>query len=104
VRLKVWSMEAYGSILERCRSPLNPKCGSTDIAVYIVYGGAKLPVCGRCWEKIAESDMEWGEGVSAEKLRSQAEEAKRRLLEEAERQALEELAERAARRLKRLKP
>jgi hypothetical protein len=90
--------------MERCRSPLNPKCGSTDIAAYIIYGGVKLPVCSRCWEQIAELNMEWGEGVSAEKLRSQVEEAKRRLLKDVERQALEELAERTARRLKRLKP
>jgi hypothetical protein len=48
--------------------------------------------------------MERGEGVSAEKRRSQVEEAKRRLLEDVERQALEELADRTARRLKRLKP
>ena len=90
--------------VERCKSPLNPKCGSTDIAVYIMYGGAKLPVCSRCWEQIAESDMEWGEGVSAEKRRRQVEEAKRRMLEDARRRALEELADRAVRRLKRLKP
>jgi len=89
--------------VERCRSPLNPKCGNTDIAVYIMCGGVKFPVCSRCWEQIAESDMEWGEGVSAEKRRSQVEEAKRRLLEDVERQALEELAERTVRRLKGLK-
>ena len=89
---------------ERCRSPLNPKCGSTDIAVYIMYGGAKLPVCSRCWEQIAESDMEWGDGVSAEKRRSQVEEAKRRMLEDVRRQALEELADSTVRRLKRFKP
>lgn len=84
------------ALSERCRSPLNPRCGSRDIAVYIFYGGVKLPVCGRCWERIADSDLEWGEGVSGRKLRSQVEEAKRRLLEEVKRQALEELAAKAA--------
>lgn len=33
----------------------------TDIEVFIVYKGDRLPICRRCWSKIAETKIEWGE-------------------------------------------
>ena len=50
------------SNMESCRSPLNPNCGNTDIAVYIVVGDERLPICSKCWRVIADGDYEWGEG------------------------------------------
>jgi len=46
---------------EHCRNPWNGKCRNTDIEVFIVYKGDRLPICKRCWSKIAETDIEWGE-------------------------------------------
>jgi len=46
---------------EHCRNPWNGKCRNTNIEVFIVYKGDRLPICRRCWSKIAETDIEWGE-------------------------------------------
>jgi hypothetical protein len=45
--------------MERCRNPWNKECKNDDIEVYIVFKGDKLPICRRCWSKIAEKDLEW---------------------------------------------
>jgi len=45
--------------VERCMSPLNPRCGSERIKLYIMWKGRRLPICESCWRKIAESDLEW---------------------------------------------
>lgn len=67
--------------MEKCSNPLNPSCKSSDIILYIIYDGRRLPICRRCWEQIAETDLEWGDGVSGEKLKRQIREAKEELLE-----------------------
>jgi len=46
--------------VEHCKNPWNGKCRNTDIEVFIVYKGDRLPICRHCWSKIAESDVEWG--------------------------------------------
>jgi len=46
---------------ERCRSPINPKCGRKDIVVTIRVKDKMLPICRKCWKKIAYMDVEWGE-------------------------------------------
>lgn len=46
---------------ERCRNPWNGGCQNTDIQLYIIYRGERLPICARCWSEICESDLEWGE-------------------------------------------
>jgi len=46
---------------ERCRSPVNPKCGREDIAVSIRVKDKILPICYKCWREIAYMDVEWGE-------------------------------------------
>ena len=84
------------SSLESCKSPLKPDCGSRDIAVYIVFGGKTLPVCRKCWDEIAETDLEWGEEVSKAKLERSVEEAKRQLMEKLERGVIEEALAKAA--------
>ncbi len=48
--------------VEHCRNPWNGKCRNTDIEVFILYKGDRLPICRHCWSKIAESDIEWGRG------------------------------------------
>jgi hypothetical protein len=47
---------------DHCRNPWNGKCKNKDIEVFILYKGSRLPICRRCWSKIAESNLEWGEG------------------------------------------
>jgi hypothetical protein len=50
--------------VERCRNPWNGTCKSTNIQLYIIYKGAQLPICRRCWSKIAERRIEWGTEVN----------------------------------------
>jgi hypothetical protein len=46
-----------------------------DIEVFILYKGFRLPICRRCWSKIANSNIEWGVD-EPECLKSVGEEAK----------------------------
>jgi len=46
--------------VERCRNPWNGRCKSTDIELYIMYKGVKLPICRSCWTMLAEKNVEWG--------------------------------------------
>jgi hypothetical protein len=48
------------SKFERCRNPWNSKCKNTDIQLYVMYKGAQLPICRRCWSLLAEKNIEWG--------------------------------------------
>ena len=43
---------------EHCRNPWNGRCRNTDIEVFIVYKGDRLPIYRRCWNKIADSNIE----------------------------------------------
>ena len=45
--------------MERCKNPWNKECKNNDIEVYILVKGAKRPVCKRCWNKIADGNVEW---------------------------------------------
>jgi len=45
---------------EYCTNPWNGKCQNTDIEVLILYKGVRLPICRRCWSKIANSNLAWG--------------------------------------------
>jgi len=49
---------------EKCSNPFNPNCKNTDIKVYIeVDGVEEVPICGSCWDFLAEN-AEWnGEGI-----------------------------------------
>jgi len=42
-----------------CMNPWNPECQNTDIEVSIYYDGRMVPICRRCWEEIANKDVEW---------------------------------------------
>jgi len=44
---------------ERCMNPWNGRCTSTDIALYIMYKGERLPICLRCWRSISAKNIEW---------------------------------------------
>jgi len=49
-----------GGISEiHCMNPWNPECRNTDIEVSIYYNGQMVPICRRCWEEIANKDVEW---------------------------------------------
>jgi hypothetical protein len=39
----------------------NGRCRNRDIEVYILYEGERLPICIRCWTKIADSSIQWSE-------------------------------------------
>ena len=53
--LKHWSV----TVMERCRNPWHDVCRNSDIEVYIQIRGEKVPICRRCWGRIAEKDLEW---------------------------------------------
>ncbi|RLI13032.1 hypothetical protein DRO35_01420 [Candidatus Bathyarchaeota archaeon] len=44
---------------ERCMNPWNKKCSNTDIVLYIMFNGKRLPICHKCWEEISSKDIEW---------------------------------------------
>ena len=83
---------------EKCASPLRPSCGSTDIALYIYFGGRRLPICRRCWEEIASSDLQWGIDSPEEELAAKVEGAKDAITKRAIQDAFSELAERLYKR------
>lgn len=48
-----------GVNLEHCLNPWDDKCKNTDIAVYIVYKGRRIPLCWKCWRKISKNNVTW---------------------------------------------
>ncbi len=44
---------------EKCKNPWNDKCVNSDIQLYIYYKDRALPICSRCWTKIADKEIEW---------------------------------------------
>jgi hypothetical protein len=44
---------------ERCMNPWNGKCNNTEIALYIMFKGKRLPICRECWEEISSKNIEW---------------------------------------------
>jgi len=54
--------------VEHCRNPWNGQCRNTDIEVYIMYRGKRLPICRRCWSMLGEKPVEWGESLLAKTL------------------------------------
>ena len=44
---------------ENCMNPWNGECANTDIVLYIIYKGKRLPICQACWEAISSKDIEW---------------------------------------------
>ena len=59
VIIRMSEMEEALSKAESCQNPWNPNCGSSEIELYIMHEGVKLPICRSCWEEIALSDLEW---------------------------------------------
>ena len=51
--------DAWGVSAVCCMNPWNPDCRNTDIEVSIYYHGRMVPICRRCWEEIANKDVEW---------------------------------------------
>jgi hypothetical protein len=50
---------------EVCGNPFKhkEKCKNTNIKLYIVIKGKQLPICHECWDKIADSNKEWGNDI-----------------------------------------
>lgn len=46
--------------VEKCLNPFRKRmCGRPDIEVYMMFDNERLPICSKCWTKIAKSDYEW---------------------------------------------
>jgi len=60
-RVKEIAFEGEGQDISEihCMNPWNPECRNTDIEVSIYYDGRMVPICRRCWEEIANKDVEW---------------------------------------------
>ncbi|MDH5440348.1 MAG: hypothetical protein OEZ48_08035 [Candidatus Bathyarchaeota archaeon] len=59
VVMRMSEMEEALSKAESCGNPWNPNCESSEIELYIMYEGAKVPICRSCWQELAETDLEW---------------------------------------------
>jgi len=46
-------------VFERCKNPWSNRCKNSDVVLYILYKGEEVPICSRCWRKIAGMDVEW---------------------------------------------
>lgn len=46
-------------VSERCKNPWSNRCKNSDVALYILYKGEEVPICSRCWRRIADMDVEW---------------------------------------------
>jgi hypothetical protein len=52
-------MATLTKVAESCKNPWNGRCKNSDIEVYIYYKNKCVPICRKCWSKIAEKDIEW---------------------------------------------
>jgi hypothetical protein len=55
--LKLKLITTLSKQVESCRNPWKEKCKKTDIEVYIYYKNKCIPICKKCWCKIAEKDI-----------------------------------------------
>ncbi|MCD6089776.1 hypothetical protein J7K07_08705 [Candidatus Bathyarchaeota archaeon] len=53
------SNRAVSATVEKCMNPWNKKCSNTDIILYIMFNGKRLPICHKCWEEISSKNIEW---------------------------------------------
>ncbi|UCD40231.1 MAG: hypothetical protein JSV87_01420 [Candidatus Bathyarchaeota archaeon] len=47
------------TLAEHCKNPWNGKCTASDVQLYIYYKNKQVPICQRCWNQIADKDLEW---------------------------------------------
>jgi len=52
-------VDGEATAVERCMNPWNERCSSTDIALYIMFNGKRLPICWKCWKEISSKNIEW---------------------------------------------
>ncbi|MCL2173237.1 MAG: hypothetical protein LBH62_07250 [Nitrososphaerota archaeon] len=45
--------------IEHCQNPWEDTCRQEQIKLYIQFKGVIIPICERCWSKIASQDAEW---------------------------------------------
>ena len=43
--------------IEHCANPWKEDCKGTDVVLYILFEGDKLPICGECWNRIADKNF-----------------------------------------------
>lgn len=48
-------------MLEHCKNPWENKCKNENIKLYIIVKGEKLPICKKCWGRIADKELNWGD-------------------------------------------
>jgi len=84
---------------EKCASPLRLNCGSTDIALYIYFGGRKLPICWKCWRETASSGLQWSPDSSERELAAEVERVENAIVRRMVYDAFSELAERMSKKV-----
>jgi hypothetical protein len=47
------------ALMEHCKNPWHRECKDGNIEVYILFRGERLPICRRCWTRLADKDVEW---------------------------------------------
>jgi len=47
--------------MEHCKNPWKNTCKSENIQLYIQLKGEKLPICKKCWGRLAEKELSWGD-------------------------------------------
>ena len=52
-------MKTLTKKFEKCKNPWKEECKKTDIEVYIFYKNKRVPICKKCWTKIAEKEINW---------------------------------------------
>ncbi|MDR2202812.1 MAG: hypothetical protein LBE76_00600 [Nitrososphaerota archaeon] len=45
--------------MEQCKNPLNPKCQSKDIVLYLQINQEKIAICQQCWIDLSETTEDW---------------------------------------------
>jgi len=48
-------------MMEHCKNPWKNDCKNGNIKLYIQFKGEKLPICKRCWNHLADSELNWGD-------------------------------------------
>jgi hypothetical protein len=56
---KAGPSDSFSLEKEKCMNPWDGECERTDIALYIMHRGRRLPICRRCWNGISAKNIEW---------------------------------------------
>ena len=53
------SISSEAKRMEQCKNPWKNNCNSENIKLYLQIKGEKLPICHKCWSKIATQEEDW---------------------------------------------